>query len=96
MATFVMLGKYSAESMRQMSAQRTKKALKLIQQCSGTVEAMYATLGPYDLVFIVSFPTTDDAMKASIGLSKLTGIGFTTSPAVAVVDFDNLLGGIPK
>ena len=30
-------------------------------------------------------------MQASIALTKLTGIGFTTSPAVAVDEFDKLL-----
>jgi uncharacterized protein with GYD domain len=93
MATFVMLGKYSPEALKQMSAQRTKKALKLIQQHNGTVEKMYATLGRYDLLLIVAFPSLEDAMKAAVGLSKLTGIGFTTSPAIDVEEFDKLVGG---
>lgn len=29
-------------------------------------------------------------MKASLALSRLTGIGFTTSPAVKIEDFDKI------
>jgi len=92
MATFVMFGKYSSEALRDISAQRTKQAVELIGQCGGKVEAMYATLGEHDLLLIVSFPGVDQAMKASVALSKLTGIGFTTSPAIAVQEFDKLIG----
>ncbi len=55
---------------------------------------MYATLGPNDLVMVVSFPGTHEAMQASIALMKLTGIGFTTSPAVTVDVFDKLLADV--
>ena len=37
-------------------------------------------------------PDTPRAMATSAALSKLTGIGFTTSPAVSVEDFDKLMG----
>jgi hypothetical protein len=33
----------------------------------------------------------EEAMKASVGLHKLTGIAFTTAPAVSVEVFDNLM-----
>jgi uncharacterized protein with GYD domain len=53
---------------------------------------MYALLGNYDLALVIDFPTTSDAMKASIGLTKLTGISFTTSAAVTVEEFDKIVG----
>ena len=55
---------------------------------------MYALLGEKDLVFILDFPKTDQAMKAAIALSKSTGIGFVTSPAVTVAEFDKLLSDL--
>ena len=33
-------------------------------------------------------------MKASVALSKLTGISFTTSPAVPVEDFDKMIAQV--
>jgi uncharacterized protein with GYD domain len=52
---------------------------------------MYALLGPYDLVFIVDLPGTQEAMKASVKLSKATGIAFTSCPAMTVEHFDKLM-----
>ena len=94
MSTFLMFGKYSSRSLQEMSIQRTDKAVDLIKQCGGEVREMYATLGQHDLVFIVSLPGPDEALKTSVALTKLTGISFTTVPAVSVQDFDKLMSGI--
>jgi uncharacterized protein with GYD domain len=92
MSTFVMFGKYSADSIKDISAERTTKATKLISDNGGSVKSGYAMLGKTDLLLIVDFPSVGDAMKASVGLSKLLGIGFTTSPAVSMEEFDQLVG----
>jgi len=92
MAKFLMLGKYSVDGVKGIAAERTKKVVKAIQKSGGKVNAMYALLGRYDLSFIVDFPGNAGAMKASIAITKLTGIGFTTSPAIPVEDFDKILG----
>ncbi len=94
MATFLMFGKYSPQALDQMSAQRTASAVDLLKKFGGEVQSMYATLGVNDLVFVVSFPTTEDAMKASVALSKMSGIAFSTAPAVTVADFDKLMGDL--
>jgi uncharacterized protein with GYD domain len=91
MTTFFMFGKYSAESLKKISRKRTESALNLIKQLGGKVEGMYALLGETDLVFITTFPGIEQAMKASVSLSKLTGISFTTSPAVTVKEFDKIM-----
>lgn len=92
MAKFLMLGKYSVDGVKGIAAQRTKKAVKIIQKNGGKVHAMYALLGRHDLAFIVEFPGNAGAMTASIAMTKLTGIGFTTYPAIPVEDFDKILG----
>lgn len=92
MAKFLMLGKYSAEAIKGIAAERTKKVVGVIEESKGKVNQMYALLGVYDLAFIVDFPGIEEAMKASVALAKLTGIGFTTSPAVTVEEFDKLVG----
>ena len=94
MATFLMFGKYSSEAIRDLSAQRTDRATELIKQFGGEIQAMYAALGQIDLVFVLTFPATEDAMKASIALTKLTKIAFTTAPAVTVAQFDALTEGL--
>ena len=52
--------------------------------------AMYALLGEPDLIIIIDMPSPEAAMKASVELSKATGIGFSTSQAVSVEGFDIL------
>lgn len=94
MATFLMFGKYSSRALQEMSIQRTDKAVELIKRFGGEVQAMYATLGEHDLVFVLSLPGTEEAVKASVALTKLTGISFSTLPAVTVQDFDKLMGEI--
>jgi uncharacterized protein with GYD domain len=92
MATFFMFGKYTTEALKKMSAQRTQEAVELVKKCGGTVKGIYALLGQNDLVLILDFPTTEDAMKASVALSRSTGIGFSTSLAFSVEQFDKLIG----
>lgn len=94
MSTYLMFGKYSTDALRGMSPDRTKEAMKIMQKYDGKVESMYALLGEKDLVIIATFPSTDQALKASIVLSRMTGIAFTTSEAFPVEEFDRLTAGI--
>ena len=91
MATFFMCGKYSADALKGMSADRTNKAVDLIKKYGGEVKSMYALLGEHDLVLIVDFPGSEQAMKVSVALCKMSGIAFTTMPALPVEDFDKLM-----
>ena len=91
MSTFFIFGKYSSEAVKEISAERTKKVISLIEKFGGKASSMYALLGEYDLVFIVDFAGTEQAIKASVGLTKLTGISFSTSPAITVEHFDRII-----
>ncbi len=94
MAAFFMFGRYSSEAVKGMSTKRTKEAEGLIKKYGGKVDAMYALLGEKDLVFILTFPGIEQAMKASVALGKATGISFTTSPAVTIEEFDKWIAEI--
>ncbi|HJL78462.1 MAG TPA: GYD domain-containing protein [Candidatus Marinimicrobia bacterium] len=93
MSTFIMFGKYTPDGFNNMSQERTKKIMNIIKKHTGEINKMYAILGEYDLVFLVDFPNTKVAMQASVALSKYSGINFTTSPALPVEMFDELIGG---
>ena len=94
MAAYFLFGKYSSDALKGMSAGRTEEATKLIQKFGGEVKSIYALLGDKDLVIITTFPANENAVKASIALNKLTGIAFSTSPAIAVEEFDKLITGV--
>jgi uncharacterized protein with GYD domain len=94
MATYLMFGKYTQDSIKHISAQRTEEAKALIKKHGGEVTAGYAMLGKTDLLLIVQLPDSGAAMKTSVALSKLLDISFTTAPAVLMEDFDKLIEGI--
>ena len=91
MALFFMFGKYTQESLNSITAKRTQQAVGVIEKLNGQVTNMYAMLGPYDVILIVNLPGVSEAVEASIALTKLTGIGFTTCPAIPVDRFDHLI-----
>jgi uncharacterized protein with GYD domain len=91
-----MFGKYTRDSLKNVSEQRTKKAVKIIEKHGGKVVSMYAVMGEHDLVFTLDFPDVDKSLSASMALNLLTGISFSTSPVVDVEKFDHLMSTIEK
>ena len=91
MATFFLFGKYSSQSLDGISKRRTEDAMRVVGELGGEVKAMYALLGEHDLALIVELPGNAEAVRASVLLSTLTGIGFSTAPAVTVEEFDGLM-----
>ncbi len=92
MSTFFMFGKYnSVDSMKQISTERTKKVVDIIRDFGGEAKSMYAMLGAYDLILIVDFININDALQASVAITKVSGITFSTLPAVPVEEFDELV-----
>ena len=88
-----MFGRYSAGAIKGISAKRTSQTVGLIKKSGGKVNAIYAILGKYDVVIIADFPGVEQVFKASVALSKLTGIGFTSAPAITAEQFDRLISG---
>lgn len=91
MTTYFLFGKYSPDAVREISAERTDKAIALIKRYGGELKSAYALLGEHDIVIIVDLPDAVQAMKTSVALAKLLGISFSTSPAVTVEEFDKAM-----
>lgn len=91
MTTFIMTGKYSSESVKKISGERTVKANQVVQQCGGSIARAYATLGETDLLLVTEFPGVREAMRASVALHEALGISFATTAALPVEDFDKLI-----
>ena len=90
MTTYIMFGKFGTGAVKEISAERTKKSAAIVEDCGGMVHALYALLGETDVLAIADFPSLEQAMKASVELTKLLGISFVTSPAITVDEFDKL------
>ncbi len=91
MEKFLMLGKYSYEATKGVSAERTQKAVELIENAGGKVKAINILLGNYDMFILSEFPGVKEAINISLALTRMTGISFTTSPALSVEEFDRLI-----
>ena len=90
MTAFFMFGNYTSETIKEISVKRTEMSIDIIKELGGDVKGVYALLGEYDLLFCVNLPDVEAAMKASVALTRLTGISFNTCPAVKVEIFDRL------
>lgn len=95
MTIFIMTGTYSTEAIKQISIERTTKAIDIVEQCGGKIVATYATMGETDLLAIMEFPDVRKAIKASVDLNKALGISFSSVPAIPIEEFDNLVGSTP-
>jgi len=90
MTTYILFGKMSVNAVKDVSSVRTMKSIAIIEKYGGQIQAIYALLGGADVVAIIDFPGMNEAMKASLELTKLLGIAFSTSPAMAIDEFDKL------
>jgi uncharacterized protein with GYD domain len=91
MGTFFFFGRYTHDSIKDISTRRTEKTKELIEKLGGKLVGGYAMLGEYDVLLIIELPGKEEAMKTSVALSKMLGIGFTTAPAVTIEAFDALI-----
>ncbi len=90
MPTYFLFGAYTAEAMRGISRERTERVQEEIRRGGGEVRAMYALLGDRDVCLIVDLPDSEHAVRLSVRLTRLTGIGFSTSRAMPIEEFDRL------
>jgi uncharacterized protein with GYD domain len=90
MATFFLFGKYSAASIKDISAKRSAAAAATVKKLGGELKSLHALLGEHDLVMMVELPGIAEAVKCSLALAKQSGIAFTTAPAIPVEQFDKL------
>jgi len=94
MATYFLFGRYSADAVKGMSSARTEKAIKLIQKYGGELKSMHIITGEYDIVIMATFPGLSNVVKAIVSITKLTGIGFVTSEAIPVEEFDRIVADV--
>jgi uncharacterized protein with GYD domain len=91
METYFLTGTYGAEAIKGISSKRTAEVTEMIENLGGKVISMYLLLGEKDLVIIAEFPGIKEAIKGSVGISKKTGISFSTNPAITAGEFDEFM-----
>ena len=91
MATYFLTGTYTAEAIKGISSKRTADITEMIENIGGKVVSMYLLLGEKDLVIIAEFPGLKEAIQGSVSISKMTGISFSTYPAITAKEFDEFM-----
>ena len=91
MTTYFLTGTYGVDALKGISRKRTSDVAKMIEDMGGKVVSMYLLLGEKDLVIIADFPSLKDAIKGSVNVSRMTGISFTTYPAITAGEFDDFM-----
>ena len=91
MTTYFLTGTYGADAIKDISRERTSDVTWMNEDMGGNVLSIYLLLGEKDLVIIADFPGMREAIKASINISKMTGISLTTSPAITAKEFDEFM-----
>ncbi len=91
METYFLTGSYTVDAIKNISSKRTAQVNEMIENTGGKVVSMYLLLGDKDLIIIAEFPGLREAIRCSVNISKLTGISFSTYPAVTAEEFDDLM-----
>ena len=93
MSKFIMCGSCPPEALKEVGVGYKEKVVEVVSDCNGTIDAMYSTLGEFDLIIFADLPDVESAMNASIELNKLTGVAFSSSPAVELQELLKLRKG---
>ena len=91
MSTYFLTGTYGADAIKGISRKRTADVTKMIEDIGGKLVSVYLLLGEKDLVIIAEFPGLKEAIIGSVSISKITGISFTTNPAITAKEFDEFM-----
>ena len=91
MSTYFLTGTYGADAIKGISRKRTADVTKMIEDIGGKLVSVYLLLGEKDLVIIAEFPGLKEAIIGSVSISKITGISFTTNPAITAKEFDEYM-----
>ena len=89
MKTFLIFGKSSPKELKELSLKYKAEIVRLVKDTGGDVGSMYVMLEKY-MILISAFPGMKTAEKASITLTKFTGISFRTLPVIPVDEFYEL------
>jgi uncharacterized protein with GYD domain len=90
MPLYATLLKYTSEGFKDISEDRLKQNISMIESKGGKFVAGYGLIGEWDILVITEFPDEQSAMKALLTTCQ-SGIGTTqTMTALPIEDFVKL------
>lgn len=96
MATYIMLSTLTDEGRKTLKArpERLQEVNKEVESMGARVTAQFAVMGGYDFVNIIEAPTNEVMARLTVELGSRGTIQITTLPAIDIVDFVEMLGGM--
>ncbi len=93
MATFIMLGNYTAQGIANIkdSPSRLDAAREQLAPLGVELKDVYLTMGEYDLVVVVEAPDNATAVKALLAVGAQGNLTTTTLAALTEHQFRNLI-----
>ncbi len=97
MATFIILGNYTAQGMAAIkeSPARVDAAREQLAAIGVTLKDFYLTMGEYDMVVVAEAPDNATVAKALIALGAQGNISSTTMAALTEDEFKALIADMP-
>ncbi len=97
MATFIILGNYTAQGMAAIkeSPARVAAAREQLAAIGVTLKDFYLTMGEYDMVVVAEAPDNATVARALIALGVQGNISSTTMAALTEDEFKALIADMP-
>ncbi|MFV1961145.1 MAG: GYD domain-containing protein [Acidimicrobiia bacterium] len=97
MATFIILGNYTAQGMAAIkeSPARVDAAREQLAAIGVTLKDFYLTMGEYDMVVVAEAPDNATVARALIALGAQGNISSTTMAALTEDEFKALIADMP-
>ena len=96
MATYIALCKYTAEGIKAIkdAPKRLDKAKALARKLGGSIQAIYLTMGRYDVVAVYDLPDDDAAATFALIIGRTGAVSTTTLRAFSEDDYRRLVKGL--
>lgn len=97
MATYISLVNYTEQGIKSIkdSPKRVDGVRALAKKLGGSMDAVYLTMGAYDLVAISDFPDAEAAAKFALTLGSLGNVRTTTLQAFDEDQFRGIVAALP-
>jgi uncharacterized protein with GYD domain len=94
MATYIILANWTQQGIQDFrgTVDRGDAARGAIEQLGGSLQALYWTVGPYDVVAIADFPDEETATAFALRLGSRGNVRTTTLRAFDIDEMRSIIG----
>jgi uncharacterized protein with GYD domain len=97
MATYIILGKYTEQGIRNIkeSPQRLDAVRRAVESAGGKMPGFYLTMGQYDFVVITEGPDDETMTRVLLSMVSSGNVSTETLKAFPEADFRRIVGSLP-